>query len=132
MPLVVGLIVAAAGAVWYERNTYAIQDALDVLLDSVERGDQPWDFLPAVYEAYIKESYKRQVLPTFDDAYKGAVISAQRLDPLVIDLEGDGTKPSEYLAWCCSTTTVMEFELEQAGSNQTMDGLSWIETATAE
>lgn len=84
-PLVVAIVAAVGAAVWYERNAIAIQDGLAVLTAAISREEQPWTFLPKVWEAYKKESYHREVNPQTNIDWRAARTPVRR-DPLAIDL----------------------------------------------
>ena len=88
-PLVAWLVAAAGIAVLYERNQVAIQDAAQVMTESIARGDQPWTFLPRMWDAYRAESFRRRISPDTNTNWRIATTPPRR-DPLAIDLDGDG------------------------------------------
>ncbi|MDR6539337.1 hypothetical protein [Variovorax soli] len=89
--LATAAVVLAGAAAAYFKNPIASQDAIDAAIDGIARGDQPWSIGKAVAEAYGKEIDRQKKIDyQAHQSFDAARAWRQPVDPLMLDLDGDG------------------------------------------
>ena len=89
--LVAAVVVAAGVYSAYYKNQIASDDAIQVLIDGIVLGNQPWTIAAALADAYGTEIARQKAIDiAINDAFLAAKNWTAPRDPLVLDLDGDG------------------------------------------